>query len=85
MVEIIKILIAIYTISSPIVSVLLFLGTLYDEKKLYYGCPNYIYRNSKLNKFGVFLLFLFFLILVPLYYLMWFVYWICHVGRKEEK
>ena len=73
----------VFIILSSIVSVVVFISAL-NENMIYYGCPTYIYDHSNFNIFGTILLFLFFLILVPVYYLMWFVYWICHVGRSVD-
>lgn len=73
-----------YEIFSILISIIIFFLAVTDEKKLYmyYGCPKYIYNNSKLNVFGVFLVFLLCFILGPVYYLLWFIYWLFHVGRK---
>ena len=70
---------------STIVSVALFFLTITDcENYKYYYCPQYIYDNSTFNVFGVLLMFLLMFIMIPLYYLLWFGYWICHVGRKDN-
>ena len=50
----------------------------------YAGCPFQLYRNSKLNFFGVMLEFLLLFCIAPLYYLLWGAYWLLHVGRKEK-
>ena len=43
--------IIIYEIFSMMISAILFF-TFLTEKKYYFGCPKYIYLNSKLNLFG---------------------------------
>lgn len=48
----------------------------------YYGSPKYIYNNSTLNVFGTLMLSLIILFLAPIYYLLWLIYWLCHVGRR---
>lgn len=77
-----EILIA-YVSFSTVISWLIFLLAVTDEYNfIYYGCPKYIYDHSKFNKFGTFLTFLVFFVMIPVYYLLWLVYWLCHVGRK---
>lgn len=74
-------------IFSIIISIALFFITFTDKSGIcmYYGCPKYIYDNSTLNVFGVILVFLLFFILMPIYYIIWFWYWLFHVGRKVKK
>lgn len=70
-----------FTISTTISLLLIVLSTEYKATR-YYGCPKYIYENSKLNKFGVFASVLVLAVAFPLYYIFWFVYWLCHIGRE---
>ena len=70
-----------YYLISTFVSIGIFILTK-DEKYMYYYCPKWIYKNTKCNIFGVLLIFLLLFILAPVYYLLWFIYWLCHVGRK---
>lgn len=74
-------------IFSIIISIALFFITFTDKSGIcmYYGCPKYIYDNSTLNVFGVILVFLLFFILMPIYHIIWFWYWLFHVGRKAKK
>ena len=55
-----------------------------EEKKLYmyHYCPKYIRENTKCNALGVFLIWLLMFVIIPVYYLLWFGYWLCHVGRQ---
>ena len=57
-------------------------GIIWAEECKYYGTPKYIYNNSNLNWFGVIMLSFLIFILIPAYYIICFIYWICHVGRK---
>lgn len=50
----------------------------------YAELPNEIYRNSEMNWFGVMIIFILEIIFFPIQYMFRFLYWICHVGRKEE-
>lgn len=73
-----------YLILSTIISFALFLLIVTDERKLYmyHYCPKYIRENTKCNALGVFLIWLLMFAMIPVYYLLWFGYWLCHVGRK---
>lgn len=44
--------------------------------------PMQIYESNNLNMFGCVVLSIVFFILNPIYYFVYFVYWIFHVGRK---
>lgn len=44
--------------------------------------PKWLYNNSKVNKFGVVLYFILLSLIIPEYYLLMFLYWVTHVGRK---
>ena len=61
-------------------SILVFRESIRDEE--YYGTPKYIYDHSYLNVFGVILSTIGLILLCPLYYLLYFIYWLCHVGRR---
>lgn len=76
----------LYGVLTTIISMAVFFLAVTDEKRLYmyYGCPKYIYDNSTLNAFGVFIAFLLCFIFVPVYYILWFGYWLLHVGRKVD-
>lgn len=47
--------------------------------------PKVIYRNTKMNIFGCTLLWLLLRAASPLATIWLFVYWVFHVGRKDEK
>ena len=44
--------------------------------------PMQIYESNNLNMFGCVVLSIVFFILNPIYYFVYFVYWIFHIGRK---
>ena len=44
--------------------------------------PIQIYESNNLNMFGCVVLSIVFFILNPIYYFVYFVYWIFHIGRK---
>ena len=77
----------LYGVFTTIVSITVFFLAVTDEKRryMYYGCPKYIYNNSTLNVFGVLVTFLLYFIFIPVYYILWFGYWLLHVGRKVGK
>ena len=70
--------IAVYIVISIAVS----LSMITSDIPTYFGCPKYIYDHSKLNVFGVIGSSIILFCLIPLYYILWFLYWIGHVGRK---
>lgn len=76
----------LYGVFSTIISIAIFFLAVTDKEKLYmyYGYPKYIYNNSRLNVFGVLLTFLLCFILIPVHYILWFGYWLIHVGRKGQ-
>lgn len=76
----------IYGVFSIIISASAFFAAAIGEKSLYMYCccPKYIYDNSDLNVFGVIIVFLLLFALMPLYYVLWFGYWLIHVGRKKN-
>lgn len=54
---------------------------IYMEFGRHYCMPKYIYKNSKMNKFGCLLAVALLFLIIPWYYVFAFVYWICHIGR----
>lgn len=44
--------------------------------------PMQIYESNNLNMFGCVVMSIVFFILNPIYYFVYFVYWIFHIGRK---
>lgn len=85
MLEVFLVLIKILSIILNIVGVIIFYVTITDKKNyMYCLSPKWIYDNSKLNIFGTILLFLFLMLLIPTYYILWFIYWLCHVGRGDK-
>ena len=54
----------------------------YNFLPKYWGCPNYIYDNTKMNIFGVMTIFTVLLCIMPFYYIGWFIYWAFHIGRE---
>ena len=75
-----EVILCLYGISS-IISVFTFIGT-YSESSMYFLCPKCIYEITKLNIFGVIIASIILIAIFPLYYITWFSYWICHVGRR---
>lgn len=75
--------IGLYYTLSTIVSFFWFIDGIESIKTLYWGCPKYIYNHSELNIFGTILSSVFVFVLLPLYYFLYFIYWICHVGRRK--
>ena len=73
-----------YLTLSTIISFALFSTIMADERKLYMYiyCPKYIRENTKCNALGVFLIWLLMFMIIPVYYLLCFGYWLCHIGRK---
>lgn len=67
-----------------LISVYIFVFNL-TEGKNYAGFPKSLYKKTKLNAFGVGLVFSFLFCVAPFYYLIWFGYWLIHVGRREKK
>ncbi len=59
-----------------------FLGTIKD-----FGCmtmnPKQIYECNNINMFACVCLYIVALILNPLFFLVHFLYWIFHIGRKD--
>ena len=47
-----------------------------------WGTPKYIYDNTDCNMFGCILITLLGIVLIPVYYIIYFIYFICHIGRK---
>lgn len=45
--------------------------------------PAQIYESNNLNMFGCVVMAIIFFILNPIYYFVYFVYWLFHVGRKD--
>lgn len=72
-------ILAIWGFMSTVISLtLLFEGSC--SKGLVF--PKEIYKNTTLNKFGALSLSLLILFMCPVYYILCFGYWLCHVGRK---
>ena len=44
--------------------------------------PRYLYETSNMNIIGVILIFITVFALAPLYYIVVFIYWVCHIGRR---
>lgn len=44
--------------------------------------PKNIWEESEMNILGIILALIFLLIFIPVYYLVIFLHWICHVGRR---
>lgn len=72
----------VFQIWSAIVSFVIFLGDLIFNRDVSKISPPDLYKNSALNKFGVFVVSLLFFIISPVYYILCLGYWLCHVGRK---
>ena len=70
-------LIAIYSIFN-IIGIVMFVVS-YSECEYYWGCPNYNFYHTTMNKFGSTTLSVVCFVFVPLYFILWFIYWICHV------
>lgn len=47
--------------------------------------PKQIYDSSEMNMFGCIVVFLFMLVINPLYYIVYFIYWLFHAGREEDQ
>lgn len=55
----------------------------FDDPEEFCLSPRCLYENSEMNICGVLLVFVLLVICVPLYYLVVFLYWITHVGRRD--
>lgn len=75
--------ISLFMFISVIISIIL-LNFSITNKELYYGCPKYLYVHSNLNILGVILCSILLFVLIPLYYFLYFIYWICHIGRSNK-
>lgn len=72
----------VFQIWSAIVSFVIFFGDLIFDTGVNKISPPDLYKNSTLNKFGVFVISLLIFIIAPVYYILSVGYWLCHVGRK---
>ena len=74
--EVLYAMLVLYGVISLAGSIFL-LSYFFDGKS--FGSPKYIYGNSTMNIFGVILSVIILFILFPLYYIILFIYWICHI------
>ena len=79
------IFILFWVIGSFIVEGFLAANLSIDKGWDFVSTPKVIYRNSKMNIFGCSILWLLLRAVSPLATLWLFVYWVFHVGRKDEK
>ena len=79
--EILQTIICLYICVSAIILISISVECIFTGSK-YNLCPKPIYDHTNLNIFGTALVFILLFCLMPYYYIFWFIYWICHVGRK---
>ena len=82
--ETIEALVVLYTCFTCVFSILFTCSWIERFGKIekierYFLSPKYIRIHSNMNSFGVILTFILLFILAPCYYIILFVYWICHV------
>lgn len=52
-------------------------------KNFLWTTPSELYKNSRMNKFGCILTSILLAIIAPLNGLCTFLWWLCHVGRRD--
>lgn len=57
----------------------LYFKTTYNTDNIYYLTPKYFHKTTYMNAFGCCLITVILALLFPIYYLVMFIYWICHV------
>ena len=45
--------------------------------------PKQLYESNDLNMFGCCIVFILGFVFDPLLYILYFIYWICHIGRRR--
>ena len=85
MLKIIAVIILFWVIGSFVIEGIVCSNLNLNQKWDFVSTPKVIYRNTKMNIFGC--AFLWFLLRAasPLATIWLFVYWVFHVGRKDEK
>ena len=61
---------------------LLDLGAAADGMFPFIWTPKYMYNNTRMNWFGVYLVTIFAFLIEPIGSIIRFIYWLCHVGRN---
>lgn len=46
--------------------------------------PNYLYKKTDMNYFGSVCMCIFYALLCPIYFIITFIIWLFHIGRKES-
>ena len=80
--DILETIFGLHLIIGFVVTILL-LVKFTDKPEEYFISPRFIYDNTKLNIFGVILISLLIFLIATYYYIIIFIYWITHIGRRK--
>lgn len=75
---------ALYLMFSTVASCGIWNGVMKEIMDKYFYTPQYLYRNTTMNKFGCCLCSFLICISIPFYFVIMFVYWLLHTGREKD-